>query len=214
MLRRVSGFFAAPPNASSAGVGCGRSTPPRSRATEPGLEVDPVARWQHARRLVGEDRNTGEEGAFLRLSAPGKIGERRLVGDVDRRRDTTGVRDADQIDGAVGVARLHPGLGVASVVEDRDRQIGRRLDADRRQRAKAHQRVAVAGHHQHRPIGPRDREAKPDHRRAAHRAPQIEIALVIGDRSGVVGRRAEPGHHQHVAPFGQQHADRRAPVEA
>ena len=53
----------------------------------------------------------------------------------------------------LGVARLHAGLGVTAVVEHRDRQVGRPLHADRRQRAQPHQHLAVAGDDQHRRSG-------------------------------------------------------------
>src|SRR5205085_11263262 len=38
-----------------------------------------------------------------------------------------------------------------------------------------------------------------------HRAPQVEIALVVAHRGGIPGRRPEPSHDQHVAPIVEQH---------
>src|ERR1700721_2550922 len=87
------------------------------RTAEAILEQPPVARRQNARRLFSEDRDAGEEGTLGPLDAARKIGERGFVGDVERRLDTAGSRDADEVHRAVGMARLPAGLGITSVVE-------------------------------------------------------------------------------------------------
>ena len=52
----------------------------------------------------------------------------------------------------------------------------------------------------------RQREAKADHRRAPHRAPQVEIQRPVAGRAGVVGGGAQAGDDQQVARIAQQAA--------
>jgi hypothetical protein len=54
-------------------------------------------------------------------------------------------------------------------------QVRRPLHTDGRERAHAHQRFAVAGDHRDLQLGLGERKAEPDHRGAAHRAPEIEV---------------------------------------
>ena len=114
-------------------------------------------------------------------------------------------RNADEIDAALRVARLHAGLAVNAIVENDDREIGRPLDADGRERAKPHQHFAVARDHRDAPSGLRQREAQTDHGGAAHRAPQIEIAVIVAGGGRIPGGRAEAGNDQQViAAVGEQ----------
>ena len=73
--------------------------------------------------------------------------------------------------------------------------------------------LAVAGDDQHPPLRLRLREAEPDQRGAAHRAPEIEVGVVVAGGIGIVGRRAEPADDQQVAAIREQRRDRGAPVE-
>ncbi len=170
----------------------GHSTP--ISAAEPGFEVDPVARRQHARRLVGADRDAGEQGRRRLADAAGEIAQPQFVGDIEDLLDAAGARHRGQLDRRLGVARLHAGLGVMAVVEHRDREVRRPLHPDRRQCPQPHQHLAVPGDHQDAPPRLGHRQAEPDHRRRSHGAPQIKIARVVADRGGVPAGRAKPGH--------------------
>ena len=88
---------------------------------KPVLQQNPVARRQDAGRLIGMDRDPGEERLLLLLHPTGEIGERGLLGDIERRSDAAGPRDTDEGHRAGGVARLHAGLCIAAIVKDRDR---------------------------------------------------------------------------------------------
>ena len=59
----------------------------------------------------------------------------------------------------------------------------------------------------------RQRDAEPDHDRAAHGAPQIEIAVVVAGGGDVVGRGAEAADHDGVLALRQQAADDAAAFE-
>ncbi len=93
------------------------------------------------------------------------------------------------------------------------REIGRTLHRDRGERAHPHQHLAVAGDDEDAPLRPRQREAKPDHRRTPHRAPEIEIARIVAGGRHVPGGRAEPAHDQEIAALGEEGFDGGAPVE-
>ena len=124
-------------------------------------------------------------------------------------------RHADEIDAALGVARLHAGLAIDAVVEHDDREVapasGCRwwratpspisispspvMTATRRSRL-------------------RQRQAEPDHGGAAHGAPQVEIAVVVAGGGEILGGRAEAGHDQQiVAALGEQRGHGGAALE-
>jgi len=88
--------------------------------------------------------------------------------------ETAAERDRCEVDAVRRVSRLHPGFAVALVIDHCDCQIARRLDADRSERAQAHQHLAIAGNHEHATRRLRERQPQPDHGRRAHRAPQRE----------------------------------------
>ena len=69
-----------------------------------------------------------------------------------------------------------------------------------------HQHLAVAGDDRDALLRLRQREAEPDHRRAAHGAPQIEIARIVAGGGEIPGGRAEPRHDQQIvaAAFDQR----------
>jgi hypothetical protein len=95
------------------------------------------------------------------------------------------------------------GLAVVFIVHDDHSEVARLLDADGRETAQSHQQFAVAGHHQHAALRLGERQAKADHRGAAHRAPQIEIESVIAGSRGIPGRRAQTRYRQCVAAVAQ-----------
>ena len=119
----------------------------------------------------------------------------------------------DEVRRRGGMAHLPTGFPIALVVEHNDREVGRLLQADGRETPHAHQHLAVAGDHDHRQFRLRQREAEPDHDRAAHGAPQIEIAVVIAGRRDVVGRGAEAADHNGVLAVLEQGGDDAAPFE-
>jgi hypothetical protein len=87
------------------------------------------------------------------------------------------------------------------------------LQADGRETAHPHQHLAIARDHHDRQLGLRQRDAQPDHDRAAHGAPQIEIAVMIAGGRDIVGRGAEPADHDGILALRQQGRDDAAPFE-
>ena len=75
-----------------------RSSFRADRAAEAVLQKNAVARRQHARRLVGADRDPGEQRGRRVGEAGGKLAQPELVADVERLLEAAGLRDADQID--------------------------------------------------------------------------------------------------------------------
>ena len=112
-----------------------------------------------------------------------------------------------------GVARLPAGLAIDLVVQHDDGEVPGLLQADGRKTAHSHQHLAVAGDHHHGQLRLRQRDAEPDHDRAAHGAPQIEIAVMIAGGGDIVGRGAEPADHDGVLALRQQAGDDAAPIE-
>src|ERR1700686_5307918 len=91
------------------------------RAAETVLQVDAVAQWQYPRRLVGADRDAGEQGVCGAVYPAGEILQRRHLADVERRRDAAGAGDPAQAHPGIGVARLHSGPGLGGVFGGRGR---------------------------------------------------------------------------------------------
>ena len=111
--------------------------------------------------------------------------------DAARIRKAGGGADLCQLKPKPGGAALHPGFHVVTVIDDDHGQIFRLGDRNRRQAAEAHQLLAVAGQHQHAALRLRLGKTEADHRSSTHRAPEIEVAVVIADGINVIGRRAE-----------------------
>src|SRR4029079_10678196 len=63
---------------------------------------------------------------------------------------------------------------------------------------------AVAGEHQHAPFRLCEREAKPEHRRVAHRAPHRKVERRIARRRDVPGGGTKPRHHQQALSVSQK----------
>src|SRR6185437_7292568 len=83
-------------------------------------------------------------------------------------------------------------------VEDDHREIAGPLDTDGGKAAEPHQHLTVAGDYRHAPLRLRQRDAKPDHRGAAHRAPEIEVAIIVAERGEIPRRRAKAGNNQQI----------------
>src|SRR5438132_6405290 len=111
------------------------------------------------------------------------------------------------------MAALHAGLAKVPVVEHGDGKVLRFSRVDGEQTADAHQLLAVAGDDQHRPLRLRLRQPKAHYGRAAHRAPEIEIAGMVAGVEHVVRRRAEAGDDQQIATIGEQRLHRLAALE-
>ncbi len=111
------------------------------------------------------------------------------------------------------MAHLAAGFAVGLVVQHHDREIARLLLADGGQAAHAHQHLAVAGDHDDRQFRLRQRQAETDHDRAAHGAPQIEIAVVVAGGGDVIGRGAEAADRDRALAVVQKAGDDRAAVE-
>ncbi len=136
------------------------------------------------------------------------------VGDLGDVADARAISDHLEPGAEAGVTRLHAGLAEMAVVEHRDREIAGLLGRDGQQAADPHQLLAVAGDHQHRALRLRQREAEPNHRRAAHRAPQIEIAGMLAGVEQIVRGGAEPGDHEQLAAVGKQRLHGGAAIES
>src|SRR5580704_942603 len=182
-------------------------------ATEAVLEEDAVAGRQNTRRFVRADRDACEQTGRRIVELGSEFAQPDLVGDVESLLEAAGPGDLDQRVTLCGMAPLHAGFAVMTVVEDGNGKVWRALHPNRREPAQPHQHLTVAGDDENAAVGPGDRQPQPDHRRRAHCAPQIEVVLVVGDRRGIPGRRAEPGNEQQIAAIFEQDADRRAAVE-
>src|ERR1700730_18158276 len=190
-----------------------RSSIRAGRATEAVLEEDAVARRQNTRRLVRADRDACEPTGRRIVELGSEFAQPDLVVDVESLLEAAGPGALDQRDTLRGVARLHAGFAIMTVVEDGNRQVRRALHADCRERAEPHQHPAIPGDDENAAVGLRNGQPQADHRRRAHCAPEIEIAIVVGDRRGIPGLRAEAGDEQQIAAIVEQDADRRAAVE-
>src|SRR4051812_47646884 len=178
------------------------------------LEKSGVARGQDSRRFSLIDFDDAHGRALPNpVNAPGKALKIALINDDSRISNPAAAGRRGEVGRIAGVALLAPGLAIGLVVEHGDREIARVLRRDRRQRAEAHEEFAVAGDDEHRPSRLRKRKPEPDHRGAAHRAPKVEVERMIASGGDVVGRRAEPGDDQQVAPALQQPRDGGAAVE-
>src|SRR6185312_5297474 len=86
---------------------------------------------------------------------------------------------------------------------------------DRRERTQPHQHFTVAGDHRDATLRLRQREPEADHGGATHRAPEIEVAVVVAGGSGVPRGRAKPGDKQQiVTAAGEQRSHGGAAFEA
>src|SRR5690606_8191680 len=112
--------------------------------------------------------------------------------------------DGGEIDAARGVRLLVPGLAVALVVEDGDREVPRAGGGDRGEGAHPHQHLAVAGDDEDAALRLRLGEAEPDHRREPHPAPEREGERMVAGRGAVPGRGAEPRDDEEVAAIGEK----------
>ena len=145
---------------------------------------------------------------------PGQFLQARLVLDLHHALDAAAARHLQQIDAAAGVARLHAGLAIEAVVEHDDGEVAGLLHADGGEAAEPHQHLAVAGDDGDARVRLRQRKTEPDHRRAAHRAPEIEVAVVVAGGEGVPGAGAEPRHDEQILrPVGEQGGHRGAAFE-
>ena len=59
----------------------------------------------------------------------------------------------------------------------------------------------------------RQSQTKPDHRRPAHRTPEVEIEIPIPGRAGIVGGGTQAGDDQQIAGIAQQFGGDGATVE-
>ena len=121
--------------------------------------------------------------------------------------------DGREIDAAPGVARLHPGLAEMLVVDHDDVEIARARDANGGETPEAHQLLAVAGQSENALSGLSLRQSKPDQRGAAHRAPEIKIAIVVADGMKIIGRGAETGDDQRVLAVPEKRSDSGTAIE-
>ena len=62
-------------------------------------------------------------------------------------------------------------------------------------------------------LGLRQCQAEPDHRGAAHRAPEVEVLLAVTEHANVVGGGAQSGDDQEVAGIAQQDGGDIAAIE-
>src|SRR5215831_12920730 len=179
---------------------------------------------------VFPEQRLAKAAAQVRAIARCKLDPRRLGRDLDRCEDRTGpaverllesvqfglrpdgfghcesatARDGGEIDAMSRVRALHAGLRVEAVVNHDHREVRRARSTDRGKRPQPHQHLAVAGHDNDAPPALGVRESEPDHRGAAHRAPEIKGERRIARGECIVGRRAEPGDDERVAAAAKQ----------
>ena len=94
---------------------------------------------------------------------------------------------------------LHACFAVMLVINDTDRKICRGRNAGGRQRATAHQHLAVARQHDNPAVRLSARQAEPRHSSAAHTAPEIKVIWMVTGCRGIPGGGAQTCDHQHIA---------------
>src|SRR5262249_42250174 len=109
------------------------------------------------------------------------------IADVRNRLEAGAARNHLEPRTETGMAHLHASLAEMAVVEHDDGEIAGLLGRDRQEATEPHRLLAVAGDNSDRPLRLRQGEPKADHGRAAHRAPQIEIGIVLAGIEHVVG---------------------------
>src|SRR5437762_11456240 len=124
-----------------------------SRAEEGGAEADAAGGGVEVafigRRVVGLDPQHDKGGAVTLAQHAAAVGEFGFPGDRAGALDAGAAGDLFEIDTEARMALLVAGLAVMAVIDNKDRQIGRVRDRDRRERADIHQELAVAGGYQH-----------------------------------------------------------------
>ena len=119
------------------------------------------------------------EGAACLISSGEKLREFVHIVAAHDARITAGGGDAGKV-GAGADRRLRASRIVGFVVEHQVREVRRVVGADGGKIAHAHERGAIAVHHQHAQIGARERQAETQGRRAAHRADHVEMLGPVG----------------------------------
>ena len=183
---------------------------------EPVLQKHAVARRQRAVDMAGGDRGCAPAAARRRDPAVCAEKPRCPSRSVISVTDANAGAGCDHIElrAEAGMADLHSRFAEMAVVEHDDRRDCRA--AWRRWSARLPMPISCSPSPVMTATGPlrlRQRQAEPDHRRAAHRAPQIEIAGMLAGIEHVVGRRAEAGDHEQVPAVGQQRLHGFAAVE-
>src|SRR4051812_9211473 len=165
----------------------GHSNQSLRRAADAILDHNTVLFGQYTRRIVRGNADAREQRPIGGCQQAGELLQAGLVLNLDHALDTAAARHLEQVDAAAGVARLHAGLAVKAVVEHHDGQILRLLHANGGEAAKSHQHFAIASDDGDACLRLRQRQAKPDHRGATHRAPEVEVAVVVACSEGIPG---------------------------
>jgi hypothetical protein len=189
-----------------------------ARGAQNGLPQAMLAEGAVARRkdqllAGGVDLRHGEQRATAGVDGGAQRGHFAGLRHEHGAREARTLGHGDQIHAVLRRGFLHAGLAVVLVVLHHDRQVRRLLDRDGRERADAHQHLAIAGQHQDAAVRLRERDAQADHGRAPHAAPQRQVQRVVLHRGDVPGRRAEARDDHHVAAIGQQRAGEFTTIE-
>src|SRR5262249_5478492 len=151
------------------------------------------------RRIIGFDLQHDKSGAVALAQHAAAFAELGVVRNRASALDAGAGGDFFEIDTEARMALLITGLAVMAVVDDKDRQVRRVQDRDRRERADIHQELAVAGRDQHALVGTREGKAQPDHAGAAHRARhRVDMRAVMGQRGDVTRRAGKPRDEQEI----------------
>src|ERR1700736_3034600 len=146
-----------------------RSSIRADRAAEAVLEEDAVAGRQNTRRFVRADRDACEQTGRRIVDLGSAFAQPDLVVDVESLLEAAGPGDLDQRDTLCGMACLHAGFAIMTVVEDGNRQVRRALHADCREPAQPHQHLTVAGDDENTAVGLRNGQPPAHHRRRTQR---------------------------------------------
>src|SRR5262245_4668953 len=191
----------------------GTSTELDQRLHEAALDLPAVATGTHSGDIIGLHAHLDKDGTFDR------VGQMTRVRDVTLRSDKSCIVEAasfgnrDKIDAGIRVTRLHAGLAVMAIVQDKHGEICRLLDANGGEAAQAHQHLAVTGDHSDATFGLRKRKTEADHGSTAHRTPKIEVECMVPRGGDIVGGSAQTRHDEKTAALLQQLFDEVAAIK-
>src|SRR3954454_14912239 len=175
-----------------------------------GMPVTTVGRRRIAVDL--EQDKYWRVGVFQRASRLGKVG---LIGHFVRDRNTAAAGDNPQINALARMRGLAACFAIKFVVHTDDRKIFWLHDSDGRERADAHEQIAIAGHHHNATIGLGKGETETGHRGPTHRSPKQEcVRRLIGKRADILRRTGQAGNNQKIAWVAEKFRNGFPPIEA
>src|SRR5215470_874210 len=188
--------------------------PQSQMGAEPVLDVNGIARWQRARRVLGLDLDDKEPRAgSSRMQGAGNLLDALHVTHHTGFAEPAGLRHRREIKTVPGMTHLHAGLAEVVVVDHHDDEVLRIGHRDGGEPTEPHQLLTVARDHHDRAVRLRLRETQADQCGRAHGAPEIVVAVMITSRVHVVGRRAKAGDDKKAVAPGEQAGHDLAAIE-